>query len=704
MSVIQSIREKAAWFIFGAIALSLLAFILQDAFMRNRGGGGGMFSNTTTVGKINGVSIDRTDFENKVNFYEQMNGASHDQLIGSVWEYLVDQTVMQQQYKKLGLQYTSKEQNDAFFGPNPPQWLQQNFTDPATGIYNADQARQFFAQLKKNPNDQRVNQIYLAYIEPSNQQGLRAKYQTLITGAVYIPKWLAEKTNADNNSVAKIAYVSVPYSSINDSSIKVSDDEITAYIKKHPKRFEQKEEVRQISYVTFSAAPSAADSQAVQNQLNQLKAEFASTTDEKSFLAKNETQIPYYNSYISQNEIKQKVKDTLFTVAPGQLYGPYLDQTNYVLAKMIDKKVLPDSAKVRHILVSTHQQDNNGQLIRVRDDSAAKKRLDSAVALLNSGANFDSVCAKYSDDPGSKDKGGVYDYFPTGRMVEEFNDFVFTGKPGDKNVVHTSYGFHYVEILDQKGSSPAYKIGYLAKPIVASQETDDAARNAANQFSANNRDAKKFEAGATKINKQPLTATDIKENDFSIPALGDNRQLVRWIYDNNIGDISDPFEVGDKYVVVLITGDIKKGLMPAQAARQVVEPFVRNEKKAQQIISTKIKGKTLDEISRSTGTTVQTADSVSFQAFVIPNVGNEPKVVGAAFNKQLQNKVSNPIAGNTGVFVIRGEGIFATSSFNGNPTILRQTLETQMKSQIGYTSLNALHEAADIKDYRFKFY
>ena len=115
MSVIQSIREKAAWFIFGAIALSLLAFILQDAFMRNRGGGGGMFSNTTTVGKINGVSIDRTDFENKVNFYEQMNGASHDQLIGSVWEYLVDQTVMQQQYKKLGLQYTSKEQNDALF-------------------------------------------------------------------------------------------------------------------------------------------------------------------------------------------------------------------------------------------------------------------------------------------------------------------------------------------------------------------------------------------------------------------------------------------------------------------------------------------------------------------------------------------------------------------------------------------------------------
>src|SRR5215471_8719108 len=193
MSVIQSIRDKAAWFIFGAIALSLLAFILQDAFMRNRGGSG-LFSNTTTVGKVNGVSIDKTDFDSKVNFYEQMNGATHEQLIGSVWEYLVDQTIMQEQYNELGLQFTAKEENDAFFGPNPPQWLQQNFTDPSTGIYNSEQAKQFFTQLKKNPNDQRVNQIYLAYIEPSTQQALRQKYQTLITSAVYIPKWLAEKT------------------------------------------------------------------------------------------------------------------------------------------------------------------------------------------------------------------------------------------------------------------------------------------------------------------------------------------------------------------------------------------------------------------------------------------------------------------------------------------------------------------------------
>src|SRR6266498_2166087 len=666
MSVIQRIREKAAWFVFGAIALSLLAFILQDALTRK---GGGMFRNTSTVGKINGVSIDKTDFDNKLSFYEQANGSQRTQLIGSVWEYIVDQTVMQQEYNKLGLRYTSKEQSDEWFSDNPPPVLQQIFGDKTTGAYNVEQARQFFSQMKKTPNDPRVSQI-TPYLEQAIQQSLRQKYQSMITGAVYVPKWLAEKTNADNNSIARISYVTVPYTTVSDSTVKVTDDEIEAYVKKHAKRFEQKEETRQISYVSFDASPSKDDTLAVLSQLEQLKPQFAAATDEKSFLAKNGTETPFYNGYINKNEIKQKVNDSsLFKLSPGEVYGPYIDANNYVLAKMIDVKQLPDSVIVRHILVSTHQQqEQGGALMRIRDDSAARKRLDSAVALINSGSNFDSVCAKYSDDPGSKDKGGVYDYFTSGRMVEEFNDFAFIGKTGDKKVVQTSYGFHYIEILGQKGSSPAYKIAYLSKPITASQETINAANAAATQFSAK------------------------------------NRESVRWIYDNKVGDVSEPFEVNGNYVVAIITAINKPGLMNAHAARQTVEPIVRNDKKANQIINAKIKGNTLDAIAKSAGASVQRADTISFQAFVIPNVGNEIKIIGAAFNKQLQNKVSTSIASSTGVFVIRGEGVYATSSLSSNPTMLRQTLETQMKSQVGYASLNALRQAANVKDYRSTFY
>lgn len=700
MSVIQRIRDKAAWFVFGAIALSLIAFILQDAFMRNKGGGQ---STSSTLGEVNGVKINREDFENKLSFYEQRNGTSRDQLIGGVWDYMVDQSVMQQAYASTGLQFTSKELSEALFGEMPPSWLQQAFTDPATGVYNVNGAREFFAQLKKNTSDPRIAQI-TPYLDETTQQTLRQKYQALITGAVYVPKWVAEKTNADNNSMAKVSYVYMPYNSISDSTVKVTDDEIKAYVSKHPKQFEQKEETRQISYVNFDASPSAEDSAAVVNQLGLLKNDFATTQDVKLFLTKNGTELPYYDSYISKSEIKQKVNDSIFALPVGGLYGPYLDGANYVVARLVGEKQMADSVKVRHILVATHQQQQQGgPLVRVRDDSAASKRLDSAVAEIKAGASFDSVCAKYSDD-GNRDKGGVYDYFTTGKMVEPFNDFVFEGATGDKKVVQTSYGYHYIEILGQKGSQPAYKFAYLGKPIVASQETVNAANTASTQFAGASKDKSQFDAAAAKLNKEPMVSAEIKQNDYTIPTIGDNRQMVKWIFDNNVGDISAPFQVNDKYIVAVITGINKAGTMGAASARPTVEPILRNEKKAQQIINAKIKGTTLDEIAKAAGSFVQVADSISFQAFVVSNVGNEPKMIGAAFNKANQGKVSIPLAGTNGVFVLRGESIFAGSSLGGNAETIRASLETQLKSQAGYRSLNALREAAVVKDYRSDFY
>lgn len=700
MSVIQRIRDKAAWFVFGAIALSLIAFILQDAFS----GRGSMFAgNSSTLGKVNGITIDRELYEHKLDFYEQANNTPRTQLMGNVWDYLVDQTVMQEEYDKLGIKVNSDELSDVLFGDNPPQWMQQAFTNPQTGLYDASMAKQQFAQIKKNADDPRNAQIYEGYLEPTIMQTLREKYQSMLTGAVYVPKWMAEKTNADNNSLAKISYVSVPYATISDSTIKVSDDEVADYIKQHPKQFEQKEETRQISYVSFDANPSKEDTLAVVNQLSQLKSEFAATNDEKSFLARNSSELPYYNSYLSKKEIKQSVNDSLFTLSSGSVYGPYADNSNYVLAKLVSSRQIPDSVKVRHILVATAQQTQSGQFSRIRDDSSAKKRLDSAIALIKSGSNFDSVCAQYSDD-GNKDKGGVYDYFSSGRMMEEFNDFSFENPVGAKDVVKTAYGYHYIEILGQKGSETGYKFAYLAKPVLASAETINAASTAATQFAATSRTKDLFDANAKKLNKVPQLAGDIKPADFAVQGIGDNRQLVKWVADNDPGEVSEPFEAGNKYIVAVILGVNKPGLQSAAMAKPMVEPILRNQKKAQQIISTKFKGTTLEQFAQSTGTAVQFADSISYQAFVINGIGNEPKVLGAAFNKQLQGKASTPIAGQSGVFAIKGESIYAAPSLGTNAEMQRDQIQTQLKSQIGYRSLSAVREAAKVEDYRSKFY
>lgn len=706
MSVIQRIRDKAAWIIFGAIALALIAFIVQDASVRR----GSFFSNSTTVGKVNGQKIDRQDVEAKIDLVQQMQGAQaaqRDQLLTSVWNFLVDATILKQEEDKLGLTFNGKELNDVLFGDNPPAWLRQEFTDPQTGVFKVDEAKNYFAQLKKQKNNPQLGLFYEAYIQPTIDQTLRQKYQNLITQAVYVPKWMAEKMNADNSAIANISYVYVPYTTVSDSTIKISDDEINAYVKKNAKQFEQEEETRTISYVTFSAAPSAEDSAAVRKQLDELKPEFASTADAKAFIGSKGSELPFFDGYITKSNMKVPNADSIMHLADGQVFGPYIDGQNYTVAKMLGRRIMPDSVKVRHILVKTGDAQQQGGGL---PDSIASKRIDSIATALRGGADFNAMVQKYSDDPGSKATKGEYEFASSqfGGLSKEFAEAAFYGNVGDKKVVkvsNASYsGYHYIEVLDQKGKQEAYKVAYLSKPINASQATISAASTAAQQFAANSRDRKQFEQTAAKTGKTPLVSPEIRENDFQVGGLGDNRNFVKWIYEHDLGDVSDPTEIGDRYVVAVITGVNKPGLLSAQAARPLVETILKNEKKAQQIIAAKFKGNSLEAYAQSAGVNVQRADSLSFQSPFIAGVGSEPKIVGAAFNKQLQGKASEPIAGTTGVFALKGESISAKPSFGGSPDDQRKALETNMRAQIGYRAMDALHRAATIKDYRSKFY
>ena len=695
MSVIQRIRDKGAWIIFGIIALALIAFILQDGVRR----GGSSFSNNTTIGKVNGEKIERIDFEEKLQLQEKMyasQGAQRDQLIGSLWNQEVDRVVLSQEYAKLGLQISPKELSDILFGENSP--LRQEFSDPKTGEFKANDARQAFAQLKKSKNTEQVNMINNVYINPTIQQSLRSKYQNLLIQAAYIPKWLLEKQQADNNAVTSFSYVYVPYVSVSDSTAKVSDDEIASYIKKHANEFQKVEETRNISYVAFNAAPSGSDSANALNQVMSLKNEFAAATDVQSFITKAGSEVPFYNSYFSKSRIQQANKDSLTKTPVGGLFGPYVDASTYVIAKMVGVKQWPDSARVRHILIAT--ADPRTQQI-LRPDSLAKKLIDSIETAIKGGADFNALAAKYSDD-GNKDKGGVYEFFPQGQMVIPFNDFAFDKPVGSKGVVKTDFGYHYVEVLAQKGSNPAYKIAYLSKAILSSNETVTAANTAAAQFAVSGKSAKLFNENALKSNLPIQSAIDIKQNDFNVVGLGQARQMVRWIYEHSKGDVSEPYEVGDKYVVAVVSDINPAGLASVAEARPTVETIIRNEKKAKQIIDTKFKGNTLEAISSSTGAPVLHADSLNFAAPFISGVGSEPKVIGAAFNKAVFGKVSDPITGATGVFAIKVESTGAKAATQDLASIKQNMIQTSRMSS--YRGFEALRKAATIKDNRAKFY
>lgn len=700
MSVIQKIRDKGAWFLFGFIAVALIAFILQDGVGR----GSGAFSASSAIGKVNGTKIELGEFDQKLNLYSQ-NGQDRNSLIPQLWNMEVDRILLEQECDKLGITVTGKEVADVLFGENSPLRREQQFVDE-NGKFKADEARQAFAQLKKTKNAENLQGVIQAYIDPIKQQALRSKYDALLQQSAYVPNWLVEKQKADNSSISKINYVFVPYTSISDSTVKdISDNEIAAYIKKHPAGFEQKEATRSFAYVTFSTSPSHTDSLTVYNQVLGLKNEFTNSANTQNYLSRVGSEIPFLDAFLPKKDLKMPNADSIKTLADGNTFGPYLDGGNFVIAKMLGKRTLPDSVKVRHILVKTEDKRNP-----VLADSVAKKRIDSVEALAKAGTDFNQLVQKYSDDGGSKATKGEYDFAlqQFSNISKEFAEATFYGKVGDKVIVkveNDAYaGYHYIEVISQKNFSDAVKIAYLAKPILASNETINIASTAALQFAANVKNKQQFDDEASKQNKPVMIAQEVKENDFSIPNFQQEpvRNLVRWLYENKVNNVSEPMEIGDNYVVSIITGINNVGLKSVAAARTQVEPFIRNEKKAKQIIENKFKGSSLEEYANSAAVHVENADSVSFANPVIGNIGYDLKVAGAAFNKDMVGKVTTPIAGNSGVVAIKVNSIGAAPTMQDDETIKQQILG-QMRNA-AYRGMGALRNAATIKDYRFKVY
>jgi peptidyl-prolyl cis-trans isomerase D len=712
MSVIQTIRDKAAWIIIGAIALALIAFVVQDAF---QGGTRGLFGgNTTTIGNVNGTKIDLVEFETRYKMAEEnyraqnypVNEQLRYQIRESLWNEYVENAILGEQYEKLGMAISDKELGDILYGPNPPQQLRQQFTD-STGQYNAAAAYQAIRGLKKN--SPQYNSFWSEFVPALERGRQREKFTALLGKSMYIPKWLVEKNNVENSQRSSISFVNVPYSSISDSTVKVTDEDIKAYVDQHKEMYKQ-EEASSIIYVTFDAAPNKEDSLNVYNQVASFKDALAAANTVpaiQTVLTNSATETQFFDGYVLSSKMQMTNADTLRNLPDGAVYGPYMDGGNYGLAKMIDRRQIPDSVKCRHILIKVADQ----QAGQVRTDSAAKKLIDSIENAIKSGTPFDSLVVKYSDDPGSKEKGGEYEFasMQFSSLSKEFAEVIFYGQTGDKKVVKTENqgysGYHYIEVLSQKKFETAYKIAYLTRPIVASDATITQASGVAAQFAAESRSVKDFDANATKrkLNKFPA---EVKPNDAMIMGLGEARELIRWVFnDASRGSVAEhPFMVGDKYVVAAVTNQFEEGPMSVEKARPLVEYKIRNDKKAEAIIKKIGNANTLEAIAQANKQNIMRADSIQFNSSFIPNVGNELKVLGASFNKDYQAKVSPAIKGEMGVFVIKVENIFALPNPGFDVKQQQAAMQQQLSGMAGYRTLEIMKKAADIKDNRVKFF
>jgi peptidyl-prolyl cis-trans isomerase D len=702
MSIIQDIREKYAKLTVVLVALALLGFILTDYFTGKSRMSGNI---ATSVGSVNGSSISFDEFNKKVIQAEEnlksqgypQGAALSQQALEQAWSQEVGQRLLKEEITALGIEVGKKELSDLLYGSSAPQDLQNQFRDPKTGLYNPVLAKQNIDQaLKSGSPEQKAN--ISAYIDALANMRLADKYLSLFSNSVNFPKWFIEKQTAENSQLANLSIVREVYTAVPDSAVKVSESEIEAYINEHKSQFKQQEN-RAIQYVVFSAAPSSIDSTTAYRDLLSQQDRFITAQNLEQYLAGEGA--PFYNGYINGKAIQQPVKDSLFRLSAGAIYGPYLDANKYVLAKMIGAVKMPDTVSIRHILISTQN----------RDSATAYNLCDSIQKAIAGGSNFDTLTAKFSDDPGSKTNGGKYENVPSGQMVAPFNDFIFLKGAGTKGIVKTDFGFHYVEILSQKGSGTGYKIAYLPKEIVASQETDNLALNKANEFAGDCKDLQSFnDTYEKKIKASGVlknTATDITPISYEVRGVGASRSFVRAIYEAKKGDVLKPERVDNNYVVAVVTEVNKEGTASVESARLSVDPIIRNKKKAA-LLRNKVGAPTTLEAAATAlgGKTIETADSVRINGSLSGSFGFEPRVTGAAFNPANKGKVvPEVIEGLSGVFVVRVNNVFSTPVLDGDVNTQRTSRYLQAKQAYSNqyspnNPISILRNAATIKDKR----
>jgi len=354
-------------------------------------------------------------------------------------------------------------------------------------------------------------------------------------------------------------------------------------------------------------------------------------------------------------------------------------------------------------------------------DSVASAKIDSVKRAIESGANWGEMVTKYNPQTdGSRQNAGEMTFSSTqiqdAGFAPEFAKFIlFDGRPGERKVVKTSFGYHYIEIQSFIKPTIHYKVGYLPREIVACQETDNSALNQANEFAAESKDHKAFETNYEKKWKAKGAirnqAPNIASWSSEIPGLGLSRGFIRAIYDAELGEVLKPERVENNYVVAAVTEVLEEGTMPVEKARASVEPLLRNRKKADVLQAKVGKVTTLEAAAAAWGgKAVEVADSLRMTGGPNTSLGFEPRVIGTAFNTANLGKVVNTaIPGMNGVFVVRVDQQSTTPVVAGDIQEQRKARTEQAKQALANqyspnNPLSILRNAAEIKDERSKRY
>ncbi len=704
MSVINKIRERSGLAV-GIIAVSLILFIVGGDLL---GGRSTLFGgNQQEVGEIAGQSIDYQEFNAKVDElrgqYEQQTGrAPGDQELTQIreqaWNQLLFEIAYQKEFDKLGLKVSPEELVDMVQGNNISPEVRQAFTDPQTGVFQKKTVIDFLKNLKNAPVQQQ--QGWATFEKNLNSSRLRTKYESLMRLSSFVTTAEAQKEYQAQNSKVSVKFLFVPYYTINDTTVKVTDSQLQDYLDKHKDEYPGTNS-RSLQYVTFSVAPSKEDSATLYNDIKSLARGLGSATNDSVFAQQNsDVRVPLY---MTAGEMPQQLQASIPTFSPGGIYGPFREGNTYFIYKYGGtKKDTSFTARASHILIQTKGLADSAKV-------AARQRAEAILKQLQGGAVFEALAQTNSQD-GSAQAGGDLGYIKNnGQMVKPFESAVFGAKSAGliPRLVETEYGYHIIKVTQPK-TNVLYRIAAIGKTIAPSQTTRDEALRKADQFASDVRTKDAFDA-KVKEDKTLVVATAerVPEGANQINALTDTRSVVRWAFDEktDLNSVSEPFEIGDQYVIAVLTNKTEKDKVGVNDFRNELTTKVRNEVKAEQILAKlgNVSG-SLESIAQKygAGALVETVEDVNLATGFLKSAGVDPVALGKAFGLK-PGKRSKPFAGEAGVLAMETTKLTPAPAV-ADYALYKNQLQQTSSSRLGFYINEAIKEAAKVEDRRAKFY
>ncbi|MDQ3290635.1 MAG: SurA N-terminal domain-containing protein [Bacteroidota bacterium] len=702
MSLINKIREKSGVAV-GLIALAMIVFMVLGDLL---GPQSRLFGNNNVIGEIAGKEITIEEFDQvlegiKNNYASQTGKQPNENEMTSLreqaWNQLIVKVAYQKELDRLGISVSDDELIDMVQGNNIHPAIKQAFTNPQTQQFDRSLVKNYLRdQLPKAAPEQRA--AWDNFESNLGPERSLTKYNNLIRLSNYVTTVEAKRALEEQNNKVNIKYLLVPFSSINDSSIKVTDDQLQAYFDKNKDKYKV-EEGRSVEYVTIPVQPSKEDSLATKEEFDQVVKQFATVDNDSLFVSAN-SDVPFNGQYVNPGSVPEKLKNA--NLQKGAIFGPYLENGMYTIYKVTDVKDNgPASARASHILI---RWDNETPAAK----AAAKKKAQDVLNQIKGGADFAMMARQFGTD-GTASVGGDLGYFSEGAMVAPFEKAVFNAKSAGllPELVETQFGYHIIKVTSPK-TTRSYQIATVQRAVAPSETTRDLAFKKADQLQGESQNAEAFRKNIAKDKSlAKMEAKSIKVGDRAVSTLSNARELVRWAFNDktDVGSVSPVFEIDDQFVVAVLTGKNKKGYASINDVREELTAAVRNELKSKQIID-KLKGinGSLEQMAAKygAGATVQTANDVTFAAGNVDGLGIEPVVVGQAFGLK-PGKRTAPIEGQSGVIVLEVTGTNKTPAAQ-DLVATRKQLEANRSARIEGGTYQYIREQANIKDERVKFF